>query len=116
MIVLDELRDGPSEVTLANRNESIQALLFDGPHEPLGVGIGIRRSPWRLDDVNPRILQESPGVVTPLSVAPQISTRRTRASAIVIVRPTCRMNASSGCGVDPRICTRRVARLMTNTV
>jgi len=32
MIVVDELCDGPPEVMLADRNDSIQALLFDRPH------------------------------------------------------------------------------------
>src|SRR5437764_9642146 len=40
-------------------------------------------------------------------------TRQVSASAIVRVRPTWRMNASSGCAVDPRICTRRDARWIT---
>jgi hypothetical protein len=43
-------------------------------------------------------------------------TRPGSASAIESVRPTCRMKASSGCGVDPRICTRRDAKWITNTV
>ena len=46
----------------------------------------------------------------------QIRTRWASASAIVSVRPTWRMKASSGCGVDPRICTGRDARWITNTV
>jgi hypothetical protein len=29
MIVLDELRDGPSEVAFAERNHAVEALLFD---------------------------------------------------------------------------------------
>lgn len=39
MVVLNELSDGPPAVSLADRNDAIQALLFNGPHEPLGVVI-----------------------------------------------------------------------------
>jgi len=37
-------------------------------------------------------------------------------TAIVKVRTTCCMDGASGCGGDPRICTRREAKSMTNTV
>jgi hypothetical protein len=37
-------------------------------------------------------------------------------SAIVSVRTTCCMNSASGCGVDPRICTRREAKSIAKTV
>ena len=37
-------------------------------------------------------------------------------SAIVNVRTICGMHSASGCGVDPRICTRREAKSRTNTV
>jgi len=36
-------------VTLAERDDSVEALLCDGPDEPLGIGIQIR-APWRQPD------------------------------------------------------------------
>src|SRR5919197_1230916 len=45
----------------------------------------------------------------------QIRMRHVSASAMVSVRPTWRMNASSSCDVDPRIGTRRDAKWITNT-
>jgi hypothetical protein len=33
MIVLDEFRQGPSEVALAERHQTIEAFGFDGAHE-----------------------------------------------------------------------------------
>ena len=49
----------------------------------------------------------------------QISTRwppRTPSSVAVSVRPTWRMNPSSGCGIEPTMCTRREARSITKMV
>jgi hypothetical protein len=41
VVVLDVLRDGRSEVPLAERNQPVQAFFFDGSHEPFGVGVRI---------------------------------------------------------------------------
>jgi hypothetical protein len=41
VIVLDILGHGPPEVPLPERNEPVQALFFDRPYEPLGVGVGV---------------------------------------------------------------------------
>src|SRR5262245_10462040 len=46
----------------------------------------------------------------------QINTRHVPVSAIVRVRATWAMKASSGCGVEPRIWTRRELTSMTKTV
>jgi len=46
MIVIDELRDGPPEVALTERNHPIETLLFNRAHEAFGMGTGGR--PWAL--------------------------------------------------------------------
>ena len=48
MIVVDELCDGPPEVMLADWNDSIQALLFDRPHEPCCSPREARRNSARI--------------------------------------------------------------------
>ena len=37
MIVLDEFADGPSQMVLPQRNDSVEALVLDGSYEPLCV-------------------------------------------------------------------------------
>jgi hypothetical protein len=92
MVVLDVLGDRAPEMALAERDDPIEAFLLDRPHEAFGVGIRVRR------------------------LVSQITTRRDQLSASVRFRPTWRMNAPSGCGVDPSTWTRRDARSMTKTV
>jgi hypothetical protein len=58
MIVGDKLRYGSLEMALTEWNHSIETLLFDRPHEPFGVRIGIRRLERRLYDSNPRPIEE----------------------------------------------------------
>jgi len=56
VIVRDVLRDGRSEVSLAERNQPVQAFFFDGPHEPFGVGNRIGSALGREDDTDaPRL-------------------------------------------------------------
>jgi hypothetical protein len=49
MVVLDEFCERPAEVTLAQRNHSIEAFFLDRPHESLGVSIRIRGARWCQD-------------------------------------------------------------------
>ncbi len=42
MIVLDELSDRRPEMPLADRNQPVQTLCCDRPHESFHVGVGIR--------------------------------------------------------------------------
>jgi len=58
MVVGHEFRDGLSKVPLAHRNDPIEALLFDRPHEPLRIGIRIGRLQWCLHHAKPRALEE----------------------------------------------------------
>jgi len=50
VVMLDVLGDRPAEMTVAERDHPIEALVFDRAHEPFGIGIRIRRLKRRLDD------------------------------------------------------------------
>lgn len=49
VIVLDKLEDGPTEVTRAERDRTVETLGFDGAHKPFGMSIRIRRTKRPLD-------------------------------------------------------------------
>ena len=68
MVVIDEFLERPSKVALAERHHAIEALVFDRPHEPFGVGIRIGRLKRRLHDVHPGIAQQLSHVPAPLPV------------------------------------------------
>src|SRR5262245_23600023 len=68
MIVMDELRDGPPEMALSGRNHSVEALFFDGSHKAFRVRIRIR-SAFGCPDANPRIVEDTADVPTPLSIS-----------------------------------------------
>ena len=57
VIVLDVLRDRPTQMALPERDHTVQALLFDRSHEPLRVGVGIGRPIRRLHDADPGLAQ-----------------------------------------------------------
>jgi len=44
VVVRDALRHGASKVPLADRNQPVQAFVFDRPHEALRVGVRVRRA------------------------------------------------------------------------
>jgi hypothetical protein len=69
-VVIDEFLEGASKVALAEWHHPIEALALDGPHEPFGIGVRIRRLKWRLrlHDVHPGIPQQLSHVPAPLSV------------------------------------------------
>ena len=113
MVVVDELRHRPSEMTLTERHHPVEALLLDGSDETLRMRIGIRCPHRRLYDANSRLAEPPPCVFAPFST---VWSRSSPLSAAVSVRLTWPMNSSSGCDVDPTMCTRRDARSMTNTV
>jgi hypothetical protein len=104
------------KMPLAQRNDSVEAFFLDGSHKSLGMGVRIRRAIRRLDDPNAGLRSTSWNGPLHFVSRSQISTRQISASAIVSVRPTWRMKASSSCSVGPRIWTRRDARWMTKTV
>ena len=69
MIVRDEFRDRSSEMALANRDQPIEALLFDRSHEPFSIGVRIRRLIRRLHHADPRLAQPGAHRRAPLRVA-----------------------------------------------
>ena len=68
MVVIDEFREGPSKVTLAERNDAIEALVFDRPGEPFGVGVRVGRLKRRLHDVYPGIAQQTSNIPAPFPI------------------------------------------------
>ncbi len=54
MVVLDVLRFGAAEGSLPERNQPVQALLFDGPHKAFGIGVRIGCARGREDHTNAR--------------------------------------------------------------
>ena len=57
VVVLDELRDRPAEMTFAERDHPVQALVLDRAHKAFGVGIRIGRLIRRLHHADPRFAQ-----------------------------------------------------------
>jgi hypothetical protein len=51
LVVIDEFLECPSKVALAERRQSIEALVFDRSDEPFRVGVGVRRLKRRLHDL-----------------------------------------------------------------
>jgi hypothetical protein len=68
MMVRDGLGHGLPTVPLAERNDAIEALLFDGPDEALGVSIGMGRLKRRLHNMYAGILQHLSQVAAPLVI------------------------------------------------
>ncbi len=58
MVVIDECREGPSKVALAERDHGIETLVFDRPYEPFGMRVRIGRLKRRLHDVHSGIAQQ----------------------------------------------------------
>jgi hypothetical protein len=55
VVMRDILGDGLPEVVLSERHKAIQTFLFDGAHEALGMGVGIRRAVGGLHDSKPGV-------------------------------------------------------------
>jgi hypothetical protein len=53
--MLDVLRDCPAKMAVAEWHHAVQTLVFDGAHEPLGVGIRVGRQKWGLHDTDCRL-------------------------------------------------------------
>src|SRR5687767_15781260 len=68
MIMRDVLGHALLEVLLAERHDSIQTLMFDGPNKALSMGIQIRRPPRRLHDADAAIAQQPAHRLAPLGV------------------------------------------------
>ena len=68
MVVIDECREGPSKVALAERDHAIETLVFDRPYEPFGVGVCIGRLKRRLHDVHAGIAQQPSHISAPFPI------------------------------------------------
>jgi len=116
MRVINELRERPTDMPLAIGTAPIPALRFDRAHDAVGGGPCIRRLTWRLYDANSSLTERRPNGLAPLGIpiADQhpASPRGGRRAGPRDLR----QNASSGCGVEPRIGTRREASSITQTV
>jgi hypothetical protein len=97
MVVMDEFPEGSSRVALAEGHHPIEALVLDGPHEPLGVRVRIGRLKRRLHDEHPGVAQSCRTSRLHFRSRSQISTRwpLKKPSVAVSVRLTCRMNRPS---------------------
>src|SRR5262245_11580559 len=116
VVMLNELGDRSSEMPPAQRDHPVETLLFDRPHKSLRICIRVRGLIRRLHDPNPRLAEPFAHGRLHFVSRSQIRTPHVSESAIVSVRTIWRMNASSGCGVAPRMRTRRDASSITNTV
>src|SRR5438067_5773293 len=68
VIVRHKLVDDMAQTSLAEENHPIETLFADRAHEPLRVGIGIRRLDRRLRDTHAGVLKDAPESVHPLRV------------------------------------------------
>jgi hypothetical protein len=75
MVVINEFLERPAEVALTERHQSIEALVFDRPHESLGVGVGIGRVERSLHHVHPGLAKQPSHIPAPFPITSQISTR-----------------------------------------
>ena len=118
MIVLDELRDGVPEVPLTDGDDAIETFFLDRPHESFGVGVRVWRALRDQHHADARVSQPTPDIMAafPIPITDQTCGSMTPGSAIVTVRTICCMKSASGCGVDPKICTRRDTRSIMKTV
>lgn len=106
-------------MAVAERDHPVQTFLLDRSYEPLSVRIGVGCLERRLYHADPGLSQPGADWGAPLRVAvtdQQAMLDEQSVFCEVTVRTICCMNASLGDGVEPRICTRRKARSMTNTV
>jgi hypothetical protein len=117
--MIDEFCERPPKVTLAQRHDSIEALVFDRPHKPLGIGIRIGRLKRCLHDLHPALAEQAAHLPAPLPIAITEQDAMARQDALIRCRQCAAdlaLNTSLGNGVEPTICTRRDARSITNTV
>ncbi len=109
VVVLHLLCDRPSNMSLAEGNQPIEALLSDRAYEPLGVGIRIWRAIRRQHDADARLAQSRAHARS--SCAPEASLR-VRCS-------TCRWcriaSTSSWSAARERAPPRRVRRSESST-
>jgi hypothetical protein len=66
--MFDELRDRTPEVTLPDRNDPVEALLFERSHEPLGLRASIPSTCRRDGHPDPCLVEKTTGLATPFAI------------------------------------------------
>jgi AraC-like DNA-binding protein len=107
VVVRHELVEGAEQATFPEDDEAVETLRADRAHEPLRVGVSIRRLDGRQHDPHPGVLDDAAESIGPLASRSQISQMRTRwparnpSTASVRRRAACAINHASGFGVEP---------------
>jgi hypothetical protein len=119
VIVVDVLCHRATEVPLPQRNQAVQAFSFDRSYEAFGVGARVWRALRNQHNAGARVPKPTPDITAPFPIP--IADQHLRYAhdirlPIVSVRTICCVNSPSGCGVEPRICTQREAKSITNAV
>src|SRR5262245_57399652 len=68
MVVRHVLVEGAEQPPLPEEDQTIEALLADRAHEPLGVGVALGARTGVRTQLNARALEETPGSLGPLGV------------------------------------------------
>jgi hypothetical protein len=68
VIVHHELVEGAEQPPLPKQDQTVETLFADRPHEPFGVGVGIRPLDGRQHDPHPGALEDAAESVGPLGV------------------------------------------------
>jgi hypothetical protein len=104
VVVRHELVEGAQQPPLPKQDQPIETLFADRPHEPFGVGVGIRRLERCQHDPRHGALEDVAESVGPLPVSiadeDPVPTRNP-STASVSRRAACAMNHASGVGVEP---------------
>ncbi len=119
VIVRHKLVDDVAQTSLPEENDPIETLFTDRAHEPLRVGIGIRRLNRRLQDAHAGAFDEAPECARPFRVPVTNQSPMSHEEAVDRVRETPRRLGQEGFVRVRRraaTCTRRVHRSSTKSV
>ncbi len=118
MIMTTEFDGGPPQRLFTEEDHPIQAFALDRQNKSLDVSVQIRRTVRQPNDVSSGVLEQVAKVRSELFVAVQDEELLAEQKAVdrsVRFRPTCIMNAPSGPGVIPPMCTFREESSMTTS-
>ena len=118
MIMMDELGDGTAQRWLTEEDHPLQALALDRQHKPFDVSVQIRRTVRQPNDISSGVLKQVAKLRGELLVAVQDEQSLAAQKAVERVGEiptTCIMNAPSGLGVIPAMCTFREGSSMTTS-
>jgi hypothetical protein len=114
-----ELFERPAEVPFAQRNDAIETFLFDRANKPLRAHCssvrGTVSGPAAHQAFQAQPLHRGAPLAIPITDEKPLRVEHTSAAS-VRSRPIWTMNASSGCGVEPTMRTRRECNSVTNNV